>query len=114
MAKPIGGRGKAAPYETKLVRIPDTLEPQVNQLKDLYYKHLDEGGDPFNPVNWLMSEGESQAGGVNQAEVTLKRLESVIASWEVEASGKNLQTNVRWSQAAKLLTALRECLEGEE
>lgn len=34
--KPVGGRGKKAPYTTAVVRIPEPLVPLVNQLADTY------------------------------------------------------------------------------
>lgn len=36
MSKPIGGRGKKAPYESTHVRIPEPLKDRVEQLKALY------------------------------------------------------------------------------
>ena len=37
MGKPKGGRGKQAPYESKLVRIPEPLLDDVERLKDEFY-----------------------------------------------------------------------------
>lgn len=36
MVKPVGGRGKKAPYKTKTIRIPVELEDQINALIDEY------------------------------------------------------------------------------
>ncbi len=36
MDKPKGGRGKTAPYETKQMRVPEPLEPQIQELVSRY------------------------------------------------------------------------------
>ena len=36
MNKPLGGRGKKAPYETKNVRVPVPIIPKVEQMADDY------------------------------------------------------------------------------
>lgn len=59
MPKPIGGRGKIAPYHTKLVRIPVPVASQVNHLVERYQDYIAEGGEAlfppplldFKPVN---------------------------------------------------------------
>ena len=40
MPKPKGGRGKKAPYDTKLARIPVPLAEQINQLVERYKAKL--------------------------------------------------------------------------
>jgi hypothetical protein len=53
MPKPIGGRGKIAPYHTKLVRIPVPVVSQVNQLVERYQDYIAEGGEAINPPQLL-------------------------------------------------------------
>jgi hypothetical protein len=36
MNKPLGGRGKKAPYETRLIRVPIPIVPKVEQIVDDY------------------------------------------------------------------------------
>ena len=40
MRKPVGGRGKKAPYETKIKRIPLELESQVDSMIEEYRANL--------------------------------------------------------------------------
>jgi hypothetical protein len=59
MSKPIGGRGKKAPYETTHVRIPVDLKPRVEELVKAYRNNelveLDENDDNLkknSPINY--------------------------------------------------------------
>lgn len=45
MKKPVGGRGKKAPYETKIKRIPLELEAQVDSMIEDYRANLTGDGD---------------------------------------------------------------------
>lgn len=36
MNKPVGGRGKKAPYETQVIRVPEPIVNQVEQLIENY------------------------------------------------------------------------------
>ncbi len=58
MTKPKGGRGKKAPYSTKLMRVPVPMKPQVRQLVDRYQSYLTYGGDALNP-SMLLGDSES-------------------------------------------------------
>lgn len=49
MPKPKGGRGHAAPYDTKLIRIPVPLADQVQQLVERYRDFIAGGGEAFAP-----------------------------------------------------------------
>ncbi|AFY85501.1 hypothetical protein [Oscillatoria acuminata] len=60
MAKPKGGRGKKAPYETKQMRVPVPLESQVMQLCDRYRGFIEAGGNPNEPPSMLESRTRSQ------------------------------------------------------
>ena len=61
MTKPKGGRGKKAPYSTKLMRVPVPMKAQVKQLVDRYQNYLESGGDALNPP-MLLGDSESVNG----------------------------------------------------
>lgn len=42
--KPLGGRGQKAPYKTRIMRVPEPLISQVQQLIDDYRNRLVEEG----------------------------------------------------------------------
>jgi|GEM_PF-6232587 len=52
----VGGRGKNAPYHTKLTRVPIPLEPQILEIKARYIEFLERGGNPQEPPNYLLEE----------------------------------------------------------
>lgn len=54
MAKPKGGRGNKAPYETKLMRVPEPLATQVESLCQRYQDFLAGGGNPIEPPYFLI------------------------------------------------------------
>ncbi len=49
MPKPKGGRGKAAPYDTKLMRVPVPLSDQAQQLIERYQDFIAGGGEAYAP-----------------------------------------------------------------
>jgi hypothetical protein len=51
MDKPIGGRGKKAPYETTHVRIPVDLKAQVEQLVQEYRNNGNSVSDKDNSIS---------------------------------------------------------------
>jgi hypothetical protein len=53
MPKPKGGRGKAAPYQTRQVRVPEPIIVQVDNLIEEYQTYIISGGDPLNPPDFL-------------------------------------------------------------
>lgn len=48
MNKPSGGRGRKAPYETIVVRVPTPILPQVEVLIDNYRNSILSGNDVVN------------------------------------------------------------------
>ena len=43
MDKPVGGRGKSAPYKSTHVRIPEPIKGRVEELKELFFSnHLEQ------------------------------------------------------------------------
>lgn len=55
MPKPKGGRGKAAPYQTRQVRVPEPIINQVDQLIEMYQDHIASGGDSEYPPNFIQN-----------------------------------------------------------
>jgi len=53
MAKPKGGRGYRAPYETHQIRVPDPIASQVHSLIERYQNYLSTGGNPDAPPKLL-------------------------------------------------------------
>lgn len=51
MQKPKGGRGKTAPYETKQMRIPIALEPQIQELIARYREWISQSGPSVVGMN---------------------------------------------------------------
>ena len=45
MSKPIGGRGKKAPYETTHLRIPIPIKPQIESMIEAYRLSVIDGID---------------------------------------------------------------------
>ena len=59
MKKPVGGRGKKAPYETKIKRIPLELEAQVDSMIEEYRANLT--GDSDRQDNAMLSLADAIA-----------------------------------------------------
>jgi len=55
MSQQKGGRGKKAPYETKLMRVPEPVARQVEDLCRQYQKFLVNGGDPLS-APWFLEK----------------------------------------------------------
>lgn len=51
MNKPKGGRGKSAPYETKQMRVPVGLEPQIQELIARYREWISQSGSSVVGTN---------------------------------------------------------------
>lgn len=49
-----GGRGKQAPYETKIVRVPEPITPIVEVFKKVFLNVLNQYG--IDQANYLASE----------------------------------------------------------
>jgi hypothetical protein len=63
--KPKGGRGKKAPYHTKLMRVPEPIAAQVDVLGLQYQEFIAAGGDPANPP-LLLERIQKQPDAVKQ------------------------------------------------
>lgn len=49
MSKPLGGRGRRAPYDTVMVRVPEPIKPKVEALIEEYREFvLSDGESVFN------------------------------------------------------------------
>lgn len=64
--KPKGGRGKKAPYDTKLMRVPKPIATQVEVLSSHYQEFIAAGGDPTNPPLFLPKKIKKQPDTVKQ------------------------------------------------
>jgi hypothetical protein len=64
--KPKGGRGKKAPYDTKLMRVPEPIAAQVEMLSSQYQEFIAAGGDPANPPLFLPKKIKKQPDTVKQ------------------------------------------------
>lgn len=50
MTKPIGGRGKKAPYETTHLRIPIPIKPQIESMIEAYRLSVIDGIDSHSDL----------------------------------------------------------------
>ncbi|MCT7969856.1 hypothetical protein NG799_26425 [Laspinema sp. D1] len=66
--KPKGGRGKKAPYETKLMRVPVPMESQVEELSARYREFVAAGGNPEQPPSLLESPRGLLSGDTGRAQ----------------------------------------------
>jgi hypothetical protein len=64
--KPKGGRGKKAPYHTKLMRVPEPIAAQVDALGLRYQEFIAAGGDSANPPFFLVERIQKQSDAVKQ------------------------------------------------
>jgi len=64
--KPKGGRGKKAPYATKLMRVPEPIATQVDALGLRYQEFIAAGGNPANPPFFLVERIQKQPDAVKQ------------------------------------------------
>jgi hypothetical protein len=103
--KPKGGRGKIAPYQTKLMRVPVPVELQVMQLCDRYREFIEGGGNPQEPPPMLESRLLSGKTGRKDLRVSLRlpQLIEEVAPLAFEVIGT---TGEDW--AAKLSEFLEE------
>ena len=68
MEKPVGGRGKSAPYKSTHVRIPEPIKGRVEELKKLYfsgqlesyYEQIAENRRLANKYRELMEQKNNQ------------------------------------------------------
>jgi hypothetical protein len=56
-----GGRGKKAPYGTKLMRVPEPIANQVENLCQQYQDFLASGGNPIEAPCFLVKKVEVSA-----------------------------------------------------
>ena len=64
--KPKGGRGKKAPYRTKLMRVPEPIAAQVDALGLQYQEFIAAGGNPANPPFFVVERIQKQPDAVKQ------------------------------------------------
>ena len=61
MSKPLGGRGKVAPYETSHVRVPLPVKDKVNKIIEDYRLSIIDGINTQDTVLITFSESKSLA-----------------------------------------------------
>ena len=62
------------PYASLKVRIPSSLKSQVDQLKDEFYRHINQGGDPLNPPDLIGIYLSSSSNLLDQHKERLKQI----------------------------------------
>jgi hypothetical protein len=121
MNKPIGGRGKKAPYETTHVRIPVDLKLQVEKLVEDYrnngLSNLPESNQQSSPsesinyrefVNSMIDEFKKNGMYFDQDEKRKTRLTLITSEDEAFEFAKNAAkgTNTKKALVAKLLSRI--------
>jgi hypothetical protein len=75
--KPVGGRGKKAPYSTQIMRVPEPLISEVQYLIDNYRDSLTVDSDQGNQTILLTKEKLTE-----EINSILKKRKSAKASFE--------------------------------
>ena len=94
MVKPVGGRGKKAPYETTHVRVPVPIKPQVDELIECYRQTVVENEN----VNLDQVNRETSSSSTNDF-VSLP--EAIILAKQILKQKKSARVSLE-----KLLTSL--------
>lgn len=76
--KPVGGRGKKAPYRTKIMRIPEPLKEEVQCLIDNYRDSLIVNKNQNNQTILLTKEKL-----IKEIELIVKKRKSAKVSFEL-------------------------------
>lgn len=66
--KPVGGRGKKAPYETTHIRVPVEIKAEIEMLIEIYRQEV-LSGDGKNDLD--SSESEPKSSQVNHIEASV-------------------------------------------
>lgn len=83
MTKPIGGRGKKAPYETIQVRVPLPIKPQVEKLIADYRGQI--LGDVQEPKTQVQQQSKPEDGFIDLDKI----VEQVLADPSITRQGKD-------------------------
>lgn len=85
MTKPVGGRGKRAPYENRPMRIPDPIRPQVEKLVTAFYENEHQDGASDLPdLETAIREARAILQAKKSARASLQRLLSVLYETPIE------------------------------
>lgn len=107
MSKPVGGRGKKAPYETTHVRIPLPIKDRVEQLKEQYIAGSLEYADHLTAEDHRLANEyrnllTSKSSDANSKDKLLTSLDTaLVKAKEVLKQKKSAKESI-----AKLLTSL--------
>lgn len=114
MPKPKGGRGHAAPYDTKLMRVPVPLSDQAQQLIERYQDFIAGGGEAYAPPPLLDAIASDKV--VNEFDEELQQrcmqLEGRLSSQEIEINSLH-EKNCALQAENEQLRLQVENLEGE-
>jgi hypothetical protein len=76
MNKPVGGRGKKAPYQTTIKRIPIDLESQIDSLIESYRLKAIEGTES-DPIG-MMSVTDAKQLAKKLLKAKMSKLDTVV------------------------------------
>lgn len=109
-----GGRGKRAPYETELLRVPTPIKPVVQALADSYRKTADTDPAGENLVKQLQSviaEGSSSKHLLAQSQVQLAKTRVQLAKTRAQLAEARAQQSEARAQLAKGRAQLEDLRE---
>lgn len=92
-----GGRGKTAPYTTKMERVPVPLAPQVKELVSLYRQYIEAEGNAASPPNFIEQERQwrTESVAANQKlQLELEQLRSELAAVREERDQLDRKINL--------------------
>lgn len=81
-----GGRGKRAPYQTVMCRVPEPIKALTDELSATYRELLSEYDDPSDPE--LINKVKNSFGGLDEKEIISKAITKFIRE-EIESYGVN-------------------------
>lgn len=76
--KPKGGRGKQAPYQTKIIRVPlpliNQFEKQIDEFRDIAINGIDDDADPCSiAISRLGNDNITRNEAIDKAKAILKQ-----------------------------------------
>lgn len=107
MNKPVGGRGKKAPYESTHIRIPEPIKHRVEELKALYANDCLEEYDKLVAENQRLADEQRKllTGNTEESELQKNVLPTLDKAIELAVKELAKKKSAR-ETVAKLLTAL--------
>mgnify|MGYP006902062182 CR=1 FL=1 len=85
MSKPVGGRGKRAPYSSRPMRVPDPIRPQVEKLVTAFYESDQQDEVSEMPdLETAITEARAILKAKKSARASLQRLLTVLYKTSVK------------------------------